>query len=271
MSRRGTAAALVTALCLTPPAVLLAGALHAPGAPLPRDLGLLVPWPPSLAGLERALELVPLGRQLANSALVVVVAVPLSVVVASMAGFGLVLLDARSRRWAVGLVLVLLVVPASAVWVPRFVLLSRLGLSDTLVPLMLPALMATTPFAVLLCFWASRRIPRELLEAARLEGSGPPATWWRVVVPMTRPTLAAVAAIVFVAHWGNFVDALLYLYSPDRQTLPLGMAQLRLLGPLDQATVLAGALVVTAPAVVAFAVVQRRFLEATREAGWLGR
>ncbi len=161
--------------------------------------------------------------------------------------------------------------PASAVWVPRFVLLGRLGLTDSLVPLVLPALMGTTPFAVLLCFWASRRIPRELLDAAHLEGLSPLQTWWRVVVPLTRPTLAAVAAIVFVAHWGNFADALLFLYSPETQTLPLGMAQLRLLGPLDQATVLAGALVVTAPAVVAFALVQRRFLDATRGAGWLGR
>ena len=114
---------------------------------------------------------------------------------------------------------------------------------------MLPALMGTTPFAVLLCFWSARRIPRDLLDAARLDGLGPLAIWWRVAVPLTRPTLVAVAAIVFAAHWGNFVDALLYLYSPQNFTLPLGMSQLRLLGPTDSATVLAGARRRHAPAV----------------------
>lgn len=263
-------AIVAAALFSVPLLTIVLGALHAPGDPIPRDLTFLGPQP-SLDALQRAFELVPLGTQLANSATVVVVAVPLSVLVASMAGFGMVLLDERRRRLVLGAALVLLVVPPAAVWVPRFVLLSRVELTDSLVALMLPALMATTPFAVLLCYWSARRIPRELLEASRLAGLGPVATWWRVGVPLTRPTLVAVAAIVFAAHWGNFVDALLYLYDPQNYTLPLGMSQLRLLGPDDTATVLAGALVVALPAALAFAAVQSRFVATTKEAGWLAR
>lgn len=266
---RGAGAAVAVALFAIPLGVLLAGALHAPGRPLPRGWDLL-PGEPTLAAFERAFGLVPFAGQLANSLIVVAVAVPVSVAVASMAGFGMTLLDRRAHRWALAAALVLLVIPASAVWVPRFVIVSRLGLTDTLVPLMLPALMGTTPFAVLLCYWSSRRIPRDLVDAARLAGLGPLAIWWRVAVPLTRPTLAAAAAIVFVAHWGNFVDALLYLYSPENYTLPLGMSQLRLLGPTDQSTILAGALFVAIPAIAAFALVQRRFINATRRAGWLG-
>ena len=267
---RGVGAALLAAIFLLPIAVLVAGALHAPGAPLPRDLGLL-PSAPSLDALDRALELVPLGRQLGNSALVVLVAVPLSVLVASWAGYAMTRLPPRARHAAVGLALVLLVVPASAVWTPRFVLVSELGLTDSLIGLMLPALMGTTPFAVLLFFWSFRRIEPELIDAARLEGLGPLTVWRRVAMPLVRPTTAAVAVIVFVVHWGNFVDALLYLYTPETFTLPLGMSQLRLLGPNDQATILAGALVVAAPAMLAFVLVQRRFLGAFRGAGWVGR
>lgn len=167
--------------------------------------------------------------------------------------------------------LALLIVPASAVWVPRFVVLGRLDLVDTPVPLVLPALMGTTPLATLLFFWAFRRIPEDLWDAARMEGLSPLRAWWRIGWPLVRPTTAAVAVIVFVLHWGNFVDALLFLYTPERATLPLGLSQLRLLGPNDQSTVLAGALIVTAPVLIAFALVQHRFLAAARAARWGSR
>lgn len=268
--RRQLGAALVVLLAAVPLGTMVLGALQPVGRPLPSGWELLSPsW--SFDAFERAFDLVDLGTQLGNSATVVVVAVPLSVVAASWAGFAMVLLQERHRRLVLGLALVLLVVPPSAVWAPRFVLLSQLGLTDTLVPLVLPALMGTTPFAVLLLFWSARRIDRDLLDAARLSGLGPLRTWWRVAVPLTRPTHVAVAAIVFAVHWGTFVDALLFLYSPERFTLPLGMSQLRLLPATEGAAVLAGALVVTVPAALAFALVQRRFVSATKEAGWLGR
>ena len=169
-----------------------------------------------------------------------------------------------------GVVLVLLVIPASAVWVPKFVLLSKIGLTDSLAALMLPALAATTPFAVLLFFWAFRRLPRELFDAAQVEGLNALSTW-RLFAPLVRPTTVAVGAIVFALNWGNFVDALLYLYSPSKWTLPLGMRQLNSLGPTEVPTVLAGALVVALPPIVAFALVQRRFLQSVRSGKWLAR
>ncbi len=197
--------ALPAAVFAIPVVALLLGALHEPDALIPTGWA-FIPDAPTFASFERAFELVDLDRQLANSALVVVVAVPLSVVVASWAGFAMTLLEPRARRWAIGLTLVLLVVPASAVWAPRFVLFSRLGLTDSPAVLMIPALMGTTPFAVLLFHWSFRRIPRDLIDAARLAGLGPWAIWRRVAMPLARPTTAAVAAIVFAIHWGDFVE-----------------------------------------------------------------
>ena len=267
---RTAAAWVASALLAFPLAYLLAGALNPPGAPLPRDLGVL-PLPPSFESVERAWEIADLGTGLRNSFAIVAIAVPLSVLTASWAGFALTLLQGRRRRIAVGAVLVLLVVPASAVWVPRFVALSEAGLVDSPVPLILPAIMGTTPFAVLLFYWSFRRVPRDLIDAGRLEGLGSFGLWRHVAAPLVRPTTAAVAGVVFIAHWGNFVDALLYLYSPDRYTLPLQSAGLRLLPVTDTATILAGACIAAIPPVVVFALVQRRFLDATRSAGWLGR
>jgi multiple sugar transport system permease protein len=95
--------------------------------------------------------------------------------------------------------------------------------------------------------------------------------WGSVTLPLVRPTAFAVGALAFVFHWGNFVDALLYLQSPDLATLPLGLTSLGQLGPTDLPVLLAGALVATVPSLLAFAAVQRRFLTTTSEAGWLAR
>jgi len=263
-------ATLVAALFVLPLVLMAFGALQPAGRTAPTGWDIL-PLPPSLGGLQEAFRLEPLGGQLVNSLIVVSAAVPLSVLCASWAGFAMAQLPPRRRRWAVGAALVLLVVPLPALWVPRFVLFSRLGLVDGYVPLIAPALMGTTTFSVLLFYWSYRRIPRDLIDAARLEGLGPLRAWWSVGEPLVRPTAFAVAALAFVAHWGNFIDPLLYLYSRETYTLPLGMRSLYFLGAGGTSMALAAALVATIPPVLAFAAVQRRFLQATRGAGWLGR
>ena len=268
---RPLAAALISAAILLPLASLVTGALRAPGEILP-------PWPdlflgmPSTAAFREAFALVALDVQLVNSLLVVVVAVPVSVLVASWAGFAMTLLAPPHRRLVLGLALLMLLVPASALWVPRFVLFSRVNLTDTLAPLIAPALLGTTPFAVLLFHFSFRRVPPELLDAGRLEGLGPWALWRRIAAPLVRPTTFAVAMLVFVAHWGNFVDALIYLVSPEVYTLPLGLGTLGTLAPTVTSVLLAGAVVATVPAVLAFAFAQRRFLLSVRGgAAWLER
>jgi multiple sugar transport system permease protein len=263
-------ATLAVAPFVLPLVVLVLGALQ----PLRRTAPTgweLIPTPPSLASIEEAFRLEPLAGQTLNSLLVVAVAVPLSVLCASWAGFAMTQLPPRWRRRAVVLAFALLIVPLPGLWVPRFVIFSRLDLVDGYVPLIAPALMGTTPLAVLLFYWSFRRIPPELLEAARLEGLGPIRTWWAVGEPLVRPTAFAVAALTFVLHWGNFIDPLLYLYSRETYTLPLGLRSLFFIGAGGTSLALAGALVASVPAVVAFAAAQRQFLQATRGAGWLGR
>ena len=267
---RGAAAALAALVLVSPLVIMLLGALHAPGEPPPVGLELFQIGP-TLAAFERAFALVPLGRQLVNSLVVVLVAVPATVVVASLTGFAITRLAPRARAVALGFTLVCLTIPLPALWVPRFAVYRELGVLDTYVPLWAPALVGTSPVLVLLAYWSARRIPGDLVDAARLEGLGPWRTWWRVVVPLTRPTLFSIGALAFVFHWSNFIDPLLYLFSPELATLPLGLSSLRQLGPTDVPVLLAGAVVATIPPVVAFALVQRRFLNETRSAGWFGR
>lgn len=250
---------IVIVVFLAPLAVVLAGSLREVGAPPPAGLDLL-PTEPGLSAYDRLAEVTPLGRLLRNSLLVVLVAVPLSTVVASWAGFALAQLPPRSRRLLVGVTTGLLLVPLPMLWIPRFVLYLQVGVLDSLVPLIAPALAATTPFTVLLAYRAFRRVPPELWEAARLEGASAVGTWWRVGLPLVTATTTAIAAVAFVFTWGNYLDALLYAQSEDTRTLPLGIGELATLDGVEQPVLFAGAAVLAIPAVLALLAVQRPLL-----------
>jgi multiple sugar transport system permease protein len=270
MRGRQVTATVVSGVFLFPLVFILLASLETPGEPPPTGLEVLTPTLDGSA-FPRAFELVDLGRQVLNSGLVALISVPITVVVASWAGFAATQLGPRGRRCLIGGSLIALLVPLSALWVPRFVLFSKLSLVDTYVPLIAPALMATSPLYVLLFFWSYSRLPGDLIDAARLEGLGPFAIWRRVAAPQVRATTFAVGALAFVFYWSSFVDPLLYLNDPDLFTAPLGLRQLKDLDPTDFPVLMAAALVVTLPAVLGFAAVQRRFLSDTRAAGWLGR
>ena len=256
---RVAARALLVLVFLAPVAFMVLGSLQTPGGAPGRGL----PGVPEGVSSYRDLAArIPLGRLLRNSAVVTFVAVPVTVLLASWAGFAIAQLSDRARRAALAFAVVLLLLPVPVVWVPRFAAYVRLGVLDTYVPLVAPALAATTPFTVLLAYRSFRRVPRELFEAARLEGAGALATWWRVGVPLTASTTTAVAALAFAAHWGNYLDALLYVQTPEYRTLPLGVGELAGLDPADFPILLAGAVVLTLPPLVALALVQRRLLGA---------
>jgi multiple sugar transport system permease protein len=220
---------------------------------------------------QRAFDLVDLPRYALNSLIVAAFAVPLSVLVASWAGFAVSRLGERLRTLLSALSLTALMVPLTALLVPRFVIFRQLGLIDTYVPLIAPALIGMSPFYVLIFYWAFRRFPEELYEAARLEGLTPFQTWRRVGLPLVRPVTFAVALLAFVVTWSNFLDPLIYVFDQDRFTLPLGLKLLRQLDPQNFPLLFAGAVVATVPVVVAFLVAQRYFLAGYRPASWFGR
>ena len=267
----GLALCLVGLVFALPMLMLLLAPLRPPGLPPPLRLFDLWPAEPSLRALRDAFTLVPLGRAVWNSTWVCLLAVPVTLVTASGGGLALVLLQGRARTALAGLLLVLAMVPLTAIWIPRFAMFNALGMVGTHLPLLAPALMGGSPIFVLLYYVAMRRIPTEMLEAARLEGAGLMRIWWRVVMPLVKPTSAAIALLTVVLFWGNFIDPLLYLRREQQLTAPPMLHALELLGPTNWSVFLAGALVVTLPVALAFLVAQRFLLASERGAGWLGR
>lgn len=267
---RTVGAGLVVLLFAGPLLLLVGGSFATPGQPPPLTPE-LVPDPIHTGNYTQAVDLVGLGRATANSLLVVAVAVPVSVLVASWAGFAMMQLGPRLAKLLVAGCLVALMVPLTALLVPRFAMFRALGLTDSLVPLMAPALIGTTPFYVLVYYVAFRALPRDLLDACRLASLGPLRTWWQVAMPLSRPVTVAVAALVFVLTWSNVLDPLVYLYNRDLWTVPLALRSLGTLDPTAYPVLLAGAVIASLPALLVFAVAQRRFLHNYRGAGWLGR
>ena len=267
---RHVPALAVAVTFLAPLVFMLTGSLRKAGLPPPRTPE-LVPSPLAWENYDRAFELVDIPRYTLNSLLVVALAVPLTVLVASWAGFAMARLPRAAARLLLALSLVALMVPVTALLVPRFVLFRTLGLTDTYVPLVAPALIGTSPFYVLLFFWAFRGLPPELFEASRLEGLSPLAQWRRVAMPLVRPVTIAVAVLAFAFTWSNFLDPLIYLYDERLFTVPLGLRALAELDRTNFPLLLAGSVAATAPVIAAFLYVQRFFFQEYRGAGWLGR
>jgi multiple sugar transport system permease protein len=262
--RRALAIVFFCGLFVLPLVFMFVGSLRTPGLPPPDGFEWL-PDPLRWLNYRDVQGFVDIWAYMKNSVIVVLIAVPLTVLVASWAGFAIATAAPRMQRILISVSLIGLMVPVGALWIPRFVLFKWLGLTDTLVPLIAPALMGTTPFYVLVFALVYSRIPKSLFEAARLEGMSPIAIWRRVAFPLGKPAAFAVGVLALAWHWANFIDPLIFLSSEKHYTLPLGLRALQSLEATNHPILLAGAVLATLPPVLAFLLVQRTFFTKTLE------
>lgn len=256
------AVAAVVLVFLAPLTLMVLGSLRRPGLPPPDGFDLL-PVPARWQNYLDVGTIVPLAQQVANSLWIAGLAVPVTVLLASWAAFALVTAGPRMRNWLLVASVAALLMPASALWVPRVVLFEQAGLADHTLVAAAPALMATSPFFVLILALAYSRIPQSLLDAAAVEGLSPLRTWRLVVVPLTIPASCAVAVLAFVFHWSNLIEPLLLLAREEEWPASLGLRTLAAFEPTFYPLLLAAAVIVTAPAVLAFVLVQRALFSRT--------
>ncbi|MDQ3985281.1 MAG: carbohydrate ABC transporter permease [Actinomycetota bacterium] len=259
---RASAVFLVTVLFLLPLAFMILGSFRDPTIVSERGFEMFTE---SLrtSNYRDVFGFVPLWTFMGNSLFVVALAVPITVVVASWAGFAIARAPLKTQRRLIAVSLLALMVPVTLLWIPRFALFKWLGMLDEPWPLIAPSLMATTPFYVLLFALVYSRLPKSLYEAAEIDGLSPLTVWRKVAFPLGRPAAFAVAVLAFVWHWSNFFDPLIYLSTPERFTLPLGLKGLAALEPRLYPILLAAAVIATAPAVIAFLGAQRAFFSRT--------
>lgn len=165
----------------------------------------------------------PFGQYLINSGIVVVGAILGNVVSCSLAAYAFARLKFRGRTLWFAIMLVSIMLPIHVVVVPQYIIFNNLGWVNTFIPLILPKFLATDAFFVFLMVQFIRSIPRDLDEAARIDGCGHWGIFSRVILPLMVPAIATTVIFTFIWTWGDFFTALIYLTSPDKYTTPVAL------------------------------------------------
>ncbi len=250
---------LISGLFLLPLFWMLSASLRIPGTPPTRTLE-WVPQPLTFGNYVSIFHILPLGRYLLNSAFVTLTGVLLTLLTASLAGFGMSRLGPRARLRLLILSIILQMIPVSALWLARFVFFARLGISNSHWALIAPALMGTSPLFILLFYWTFRRIDPAIFETAQLDGASVIKVWWHIALPLARPALMAVGMLAFFFYWNDFINPLLYLRSQNLYTLPVGLLQLQEMDKTNWPLLMAASVLITLPALAVFATLQRAVL-----------
>ncbi|MGX7759050.1 carbohydrate ABC transporter permease [Streptomyces angustmyceticus] len=207
----------------------------------------------------------PLGRALLNSTLIAVSTTLGTVLLASLAGYGLARIPYRRANVVFYAILGTLMVPAAVTFVPSFVLVSSLGWISTLRGLVIPTL-----FSAFACFVFRQYFlgfPKELEDAARVDGLGYWRTYWRIVVPNARPVFAAVGTIVFIGAWNAFLWPLVIGQDQESWTVQVALSTFTTAQNLNLHELFVAAGVSIAPLVVVFLLLQRYIVAGVERSG----
>ncbi len=220
-----------------------------------------LPWPPAIGNLAAAWERANLGNALLNSGYVVTMTVAGVLLLAVPAAYSLTRLRPPGRAILTLLVLAPLIIPTEVLIVPLFSIYRTLGLINSLPGLALVNIVGTVSFATVILGAFIRRIPQEVIDAARVDGASQLDVLLRIVVPLTRPALQTVAVLVAVFAWNDFSGALVLLQKPSVFTAPLALTTFSTFYATDQGLTFAGLAIVFLPPLLLFLVVQRRFVQ----------
>jgi multiple sugar transport system permease protein len=259
------------ALLWVSPVLVMAVASLKPEARVLAEAGTLrglIPLDASLENYRDVFDRVAFGRIFFNTVLINASIVVGGLAVNSVAGYALARLRWPGRRVALAFVLALLVVPFEAVAVPLFFGTSMLGWRDTYFVQFVP--FVANALSIYLFYTFFLDLPREVEEAAQVDGAGPWRRFIEVVVPQSGTAFASVAIVTFILHWGLYLWPLLVTSRIDVRPLPLGVATFRALPPVQWGDVMAFAVLMVAPVALAFLILQRWFVRSVAATGLKG-
>ncbi|MEC4804974.1 MAG: carbohydrate ABC transporter permease [Jaaginema sp. PMC 1079.18] len=228
----------------------------------------IIPQSPTLGNFVIAWQTAPFGRYLFNSLLVAVLTVVLNLIFCSLAAYPLARLNFFGKDLIFATIISTIMIPFQIVMIPLYVLTVELGLRNTYLGLIFPSL--ATAFGIFLLRQAFLGVPKELEEAARIDGCTELGIWWNVMLPAVRPALITLAIFTFIGSWSDFLWPLIVLDNPDYYTLPLGVAKLAGTFSLDWRLIAAGSIISIAPVLILFLFVQRYIIPSEAGSGVKG-
>lgn len=226
-------------------------------------------WWPQTASLDNYTQLfsrLNFGGYFTNSIVVATVVTIGNLLFCSALGYALAMLDFKGKKALFTVVLGTLMIPGVVTFVPLFVLVANAGLVNTLPGLILPFLVS--PFGVFLMRQYIGGLPRELIDAGRVDGAGEIGIFARIILPLCGPALATLGILTFLGSWNNFLWPLVVAQSEKTYTLPVALALYSTgQNSTQYGLLLAGATVVVLPVLLVFMVFQRRFIEGIATTG----
>lgn len=211
------------------------------------------------ANLKILTERVPFWRNLGWSLYVALMSTALTLLFCSMAGYAFALMEFRFKKALFVLVMTTMLLPSFMNMIPSFLIMDWLGWIDTHRALYIPG--AASAFGIFLMRqFASTAVPKELIEAARMDGCGEMGIYWRIVLPLLRPALGTLGLITFIASWNNFIGPLIVMRSADNYTLPLALRSLQTTMNTEWGALMTGSAIATIPLLLLFVVSSRQLI-----------
>jgi putative chitobiose transport system permease protein len=245
----------IAVLMLIPLVWLISTSLKAPTENIFQFPPQLLPTQPTFENFVTVWQTNPFGQYLFNSTLVSVLTVGLNLLFCSLAAYPLARLNFRGREIIFSAIVATILIPFQIVMIPLYVLAVQLGLRNTYLGVIFPGI--ASAFGIFLLRQAFQGVPKELEEAARMDGCSELGLWWHVMIPSIRPALVTLAIFVFIGSWSDFLWPLLVLDRPELYTLPLGVANLAGTFTLDWRLIAAGSVISIMPILLFFLVMQR--------------
>jgi putative chitobiose transport system permease protein len=199
-----------------------------------------------------------------NSLLYCGIGIPVYLLVSALTAYPLAVMHFRGRTAVFFMILSTMFLPGELMLIPRFLVVSDLGLADSYPGVILPGVLSA--FGIFLLRQAFSGVPREIVDAARVDGCGELRIFWRIMLPSVRPTLAVMAIFGFISTWNSFIWPLVVLEDSSKYPISLGVAYLAGITGSDVRTLAAGTMISVIPVVVFFILMQRHILDGMKGA-----
>ena len=219
-----------------------------------------LPPTPSLANFAELLAGGRLGTSFINSVIVTSISVTATLLISSWASFSIARIEGRLGTFLYLFFSLGLAVPAQVAMIPQYVIFRQLGLTNNLLGLVLINIAVTLSVAIFILTGFFRTLPKELFEAAEIDGASSWQLYWRIALPLSTPSLAAVAIFLFVMHWNDLLYPLLFTTDPALATLPKALLDFKGEYTTNYPVLFAGVLIASIPMILAYVLLQRWFV-----------
>lgn len=214
---------------------------------------------------KEVLSKLPLIKAMLNSLSYIVVIIILGLTVNSMAGYAFARLKFPKKNLFFSIILAVMIIPAQTVMLPQFSIIYKLGLSNSYLALILPAI--ASPMYIFLFRQNFMGIPESIEEAAKLDGASTVRTFFQLIVPLAKPVYATVAILVFIAYWNDFVWPVMVISDTSKQTIQMALSSLFSIQPVNYGNVMAGLTLVTIPVLIIFLSLQKYYVAGIASTG----